>query len=202
MPNFQLLSCDVALAGDILNVVSRHAFIPVTYPEMLVLRYLHGENAITNIFDVGYVERDEDSEFKRLQETYGAVVKDKLFPGAGTRIPQGDNRYKPAIKGTRRNPAPVLPAAPVVPNVPDLPTQDATVSPATGAGTDGADLAPQNYTVQDRGVPSDYVPVAPADPAGEPDDVTGTGNVEAGEAVAPNSPPRARRPSPVAAPNS
>jgi hypothetical protein len=153
MTKFQLLSCDVALAGDILNVVARHAFNPVTYPELLVLRYLHGENAITNIFDVGHVERDEDDEFKRLMETYGGeTVREKIFPGAGARLPNGDNRYKPRIEGTKANPAP----APV----PDAPLPDATVAPA------GASSSPVDYGTSAPG--SDYVPSdAPAPPADE-----------------------------------
>lgn len=126
MANFQLLSCNIALAGDILNVVARHAFNPVTYPEMLVLRYLHGETAVTDIFDVGYVERDEAEERDRLVGVYGnTTVREKMFPGAGTRIPNGDNNYKPRIEGTKINPG-----APPVPDLPDLPTPDATVSMA------------------------------------------------------------------------
>lgn len=96
MAKFQLLSCEVALAGDVLNVVARHAFIPVTYPEMLVLRYIHGGESITKIIDVGYVERSDAEERERLIVAYGReTIQDKMFPGIGTRLPAGDNRYRP-----------------------------------------------------------------------------------------------------------
>jgi hypothetical protein len=98
MSVFQLLQCEIALGGDILNVVARHSGIPITYPELLVLRYLHGQNAVNEIFDAGAVERDDDYEMQRLTETYGYdTVRDKLFPGAGTRLPNGDNRFKPKL---------------------------------------------------------------------------------------------------------
>lgn len=97
MAAYQLLSCDIALGADMMNVVARHAFHPVTYAEMLVLRYIHGENSVTNIYDVGAVERDDQSEMARLCETYGAdLIKKTMFPGAGTRLPRGDNRFGPA----------------------------------------------------------------------------------------------------------
>lgn len=159
---FQLLSCDIALGGDILNVVSRHAFIPVTYPEMLVLKYLHGENAVTNIFDVGYVEREERAEYARLVETYKSeVISEKLFPGAGTRLPHGDNRYAPRVVGTKINPgvapvpsAPDLPAETTgtfetpVPAEPDSVLTDATAPQAAGTGEPAVygDAAADGYT--------------------------------------------------------
>ena len=116
MSAFQLLECSVALAGDTLNVVSRGRFNPVTYPEMLTLKYLHGEHAVTDIYDVGYIERDPAVEMGRLIDVYGsAVIKEKMFPGAGLRLPQGDNGFKPRV-------APVKAA----PSEADLPTPDAT----------------------------------------------------------------------------
>lgn len=98
MSVYQLLQCEIALGGDILNVVARHALIPITYPELLVLRYLHGQNAVNEIFDAGAVERDDAYEMQRLTETYGyETVREKLFPGAGNRLPNGDNRFKPKL---------------------------------------------------------------------------------------------------------
>lgn len=68
---------------------------------------------MTDVFDVGSVERDDDAEFKRLTETYGACVKEKLFPGAGQRLPTRDERYAPRPADTIANPGP-SPTAPVV----------------------------------------------------------------------------------------
>jgi hypothetical protein len=118
MSKFQLLECHVALAGDILNVVHRHMHNPITFPELLVLQYIHGETAITDIFAAGEVNREESAEYQRLVETYGAVlIRERLFPGAGTRLPLGDSKYKPRIRGTKINPG-------ALPGIPDLPTLD------------------------------------------------------------------------------
>lgn len=154
MAKFQLLSCNVALAGDILNVVARHAFNPVTFPELIVLRYVHGEQAVTEVFDVGYVERDEEAEAKRIRETYKAEVYEKLFPGSGTRLPLGDNRYKRRLVGTKVNPG-----ASVV----DVPVPDATQAPGVQDDTQ-VDYAP-------AAPPAEYTPVddtpAPPPPAAD-----------------------------------
>ena len=65
---FQLLTCHVALAGDITQVVHRHAHAPVTYPELIVLQFLHGETAVTEIFDCGRTEdRTAAEEIQRLR---------------------------------------------------------------------------------------------------------------------------------------
>lgn len=137
MSVFQLLSCDVALGGDILNVVARHQFNPVTYPEMLILKFIHGQDAVTNIVDVGATERDDADEGKRLSETYGdELVRGKLFPGAGTRLPNGDNKYKPAlalpVAPVPAEPVPevILPAGSVDFNAPQEPTPSDTYAPS------------------------------------------------------------------------
>ncbi len=92
MAEFQLLSADIALGGDMMNVVHRDEFEPITYPEMIVLQYLHGEAAVQNVVAVGRIERDEREEFVRLVETYGEDVKTKIFPGAGASIPTEGKR--------------------------------------------------------------------------------------------------------------
>ena len=131
MSTFQLLSCDIALGGDILNVVARHAFIPVTYPEMLILRYLHGESAVTQVFEVGTVEREDAAERERLVETYGSVVREKLFPGMGQRLPASDDRYKPRLVGTKANPGVETAAStPDVPVAADTPAYAPPDAPA------------------------------------------------------------------------
>lgn len=125
MAVFQLLSCDVAIGGDILNVVARHAFNPVTYPEMLILKFIHGQSAITDIYDVGHVEREDADEMQRLQETYGyKVVRENMFPGAGVRLPGGDNAFRPRAGR-------VVPAG--IPGIPDLPAPPVAAADAPDA---------------------------------------------------------------------
>lgn len=92
MAEFQLLVCDVALAGDIRNVVHRGVDDPVTYPERLVLEFLHGPSTVTDIREVGFVERDEAEERNRLARIYGAKTIQQLFPGVASALPAQDKR--------------------------------------------------------------------------------------------------------------
>ncbi|MEM0949537.1 MAG: hypothetical protein AAGK37_19215 [Pseudomonadota bacterium] len=77
----QLLSCYVALGGDLKNVAVRGQSTPVTYPEMLVLRAIHGgEDKVWDIIEVGRKNVDLAEEIKRLNTVYGADVVGGLFP--------------------------------------------------------------------------------------------------------------------------
>jgi hypothetical protein len=100
MAQFQLLTCDIALGGDKQNVVARHDLTPITYPEYLVLKFVHGgssdESPITNIFACGTVEREPAEEMARLLETYGAVVRNTIFTGQQP-LPLGDEKFRPAM---------------------------------------------------------------------------------------------------------
>jgi hypothetical protein len=90
MSKFQLLSAFVNLAGDRDNVVHRIASEPITYPEMIVLRTIHGgEDHVHGLVDVGTVERPDAVERERLSLIYGKVVTD-VFPGAILSLPAGD----------------------------------------------------------------------------------------------------------------
>ena len=170
MAHFQLLTCSIAVGGDVLNVVAKHRFSPVTYPEMLVLKYLHGEAAVFDVHDCGHIVREDAAEMKRLIETYGAFVREKLFPGAGMRLPSGDNKYRPQLNAREREMA--------VPAIPDLPLDDITgderegENPTTldysqgtgpnGNGTgsrDGYVPVPNDPPVLVSGVPGVSVPV-------------------------------------------
>lgn len=108
MPEYQLLTCSIALAGDLGNVMVRGAWKPVTYPELIVLQFMHGENAITEIFECGRTEeRDPREEKTRLMVLYGGDLVDKqLFPGHMSQLPIANERYKPRLVGTLMNPLP------------------------------------------------------------------------------------------------
>jgi hypothetical protein len=172
LKKFQLLTVDIALGGDILNVVSRHEFSAVTYPELILLQYLHGgEQWTTNIHDCGYVEREDGEERKRLIETYGAEPVGKVFAGAGMGmgLPNGDNRYPVKVKAE--------PAAPPAP-APEPVLRSAAAEPAVAYGEQAASTT---YTPREEEAADEAEP--------ETTDV-------AGEAA----PPRAsRRPTPVQA---
>lgn len=85
---FQLLTGFVNLNGDRGNTVFRGIDDPMTYPEMLALRVLHGgDEHVHNIVEVGTVDRAPMEEFQRLSVKYGQHLIANMFPGVGnTRV--------------------------------------------------------------------------------------------------------------------
>lgn len=87
----ELANCSVALGGDKGNTVPKFG---ITAAEIAVLRFLHGEDAVTDIQPIGHIERLDRVERARLVEVYGvnhegrmtARAVDALFPGAAARV--------------------------------------------------------------------------------------------------------------------
>lgn len=105
MPAYQLLTCTIALAGDVTQTVVRHQFNPITYPEFIVIEFLHGEHAISDVFMCGETEdRDSRQERERLMHIYGPGPVEHLFPGHNIQMPVSNDRYKPRMVGTIVNP--------------------------------------------------------------------------------------------------
>lgn len=71
----------IALSGDLLNVVHRDSFAPVSWPEIEILRTLHGEEAITDIKPFVRIEQSAKDEKHRLAVIYGAEIVEHVFPG-------------------------------------------------------------------------------------------------------------------------
>jgi hypothetical protein len=93
LAKFQLLHGEVNLAGDRAMSVPRGRKNPMTFPEVLVLRALHGgEEHVHSLVEAGSVDRDPQAEMERLTVKYGKIVK-TLFPAMGGRaqLPTGDN---------------------------------------------------------------------------------------------------------------
>lgn len=88
----QLLSCYIAVAGDDHSIVVRSDDTAVTYPELLVLRALHGSESVRNVADFGDVEREPADERERLANIYGRAIVDHVFPGEHTQLPEEERR--------------------------------------------------------------------------------------------------------------
>ncbi len=81
----------LAIAGDKGNTVMK---TDVTPSEVAVLRFLHGDDAVSDVEVTGEVARKHNEERERLAETYGrqigerkvAVAVNALFPGAAARM--------------------------------------------------------------------------------------------------------------------
>lgn len=75
----------VLLAGDMLNTAVKTGVSPA---EILLLRHIHGDDAVTNITaqgnDRGKVGLDEKD---RLKRAYSAKAFTEVFPGAAPKLP-------------------------------------------------------------------------------------------------------------------
>lgn len=111
MPAFHLLRCLVAIGGDVGNQVSRDRTQPIVFPELPLLQFIHGEDAITEIHVVGQWNTSNDEVLERLRVLYAPEVLKEVFPGARPRLPMSDASIplcnKPVYK-----PRPVLPDNP------------------------------------------------------------------------------------------
>lgn len=61
--------------------VVRGAFNPVSYPEIEVLRYLHGDDAVLDVKPLAEDQQSAKEEKERLSLKYGRVVVETVFPG-------------------------------------------------------------------------------------------------------------------------
>lgn len=92
----QLLSCQVSVAGDDDCIVVKDHDTAVTFPELLVLKALHGEESVRNVAEVGDIERDPEEERQRLQGIYGAEIVRQVFPVMHQALPEADQRMRRA----------------------------------------------------------------------------------------------------------
>jgi hypothetical protein len=97
---YQTLTCLIAVAGDLNQTVHRGPTNTITYPELLILKFIHGEASITDIHDYGVVARSQREERERLAQTYSRQVVDMLYPGVAGRLPAREDGY-PKYKGAR-----------------------------------------------------------------------------------------------------
>jgi len=91
LARFQLLGCNIVIGGDKDNTVVRDKFDPVTLPEFIILRTIHG--GVDNVTDpvvVGHREVPPEAERERLALKYGEAIVAGLFPGAMAALPTED----------------------------------------------------------------------------------------------------------------
>lgn len=88
----QLATITLLLGGDAGNTVQK---FDVTPSEIAVLRVIHGDDAVNEIYPTGEVTRTNRAERQRLMERYGrnqpngqfaAPAIDMLFPGVAARM--------------------------------------------------------------------------------------------------------------------
>jgi hypothetical protein len=111
MAEYQLLRCAVALAGDKDQIVYRHRHDPILFPELIVLQYIHGEDAVTDVHVIGTCEMAVEEAWTRLLTIYGEDAVKAIFPGARPMIPRFDDTL-PLCNQPIYMPEPTRPASP------------------------------------------------------------------------------------------
>jgi hypothetical protein len=71
----------VALANDDQQVVHRGPFDPISWPEIEVLRTIHGDEAVREVKPFAFVEQTAAAEQQRLLNIYGKIVTEQVFRG-------------------------------------------------------------------------------------------------------------------------
>ena len=75
-----LCAAHIALGGDTNNVVFRGPDNPVSWPEIGIIQFLHGEEAVYNIEVIGERDARPAIEKERLLLLYGPSVNE-IYPG-------------------------------------------------------------------------------------------------------------------------
>jgi len=71
----------VSLGGDPGSIVVRGRHNPLTWPEIGLLQFLHGETSVFNVQVIGEISRHRNSEKERLIGIYGEIPVAMVYPG-------------------------------------------------------------------------------------------------------------------------
>ena len=80
-----MITCEIALGGDIRNTVVKGPTNPVTWPEAVVIEAVHGGGSVTKHEIVEERPYNKGAEHQRLLEKYGPIVG-QIYPGRGRNI--------------------------------------------------------------------------------------------------------------------
>lgn len=75
----------VKLSGGHHTHVPRTEFNPVSWPEIEIIRAIHGDDAVIDVKPFVFVEQTPKAEKERLLAIYGGIVED-VFPGRNPRM--------------------------------------------------------------------------------------------------------------------
>jgi hypothetical protein len=76
----------IRLAGNVGMEVVRDAFNPVSYPEVDVLRSIHGDDAVLDVQVIAETEQTARDEKERLVLKYGSSAVEAVYPGRSPRM--------------------------------------------------------------------------------------------------------------------
>lgn len=93
----------IALAEILLNGNLQHSTVRVvSAPEILILRNLHGNDAVINVTDAATMERTNSEEIDRLKLFFGADVFAKVFPGSMPKLPSTFAEVGVEVAGSKK----------------------------------------------------------------------------------------------------
>ena len=97
-------TCNIALNGETNTIVARTQLRPVSWPEIEVIRYLHGDDAVRDAKPFVSVNQTARAEKERLMLIYGRVVEN-IYPGKNPQMELEAPKAKlPPKPGLWRNP--------------------------------------------------------------------------------------------------
>ena len=80
----QIAIVEILLNGNVQHTVTR----PVAASEVLILRHIHGHDAVVNPVEVSTSKRSNADEIARLKAEYGSNVFTQVYPGAAPKLPE------------------------------------------------------------------------------------------------------------------
>ena len=86
MQKMDLCTCKITLGGDRRQVVFRGPLRPMTYPEIDLMRYMHGDRYVEDVVVIKTVETTNAAEVEALRTKYGKSARE-AFPGTRPRLP-------------------------------------------------------------------------------------------------------------------
>lgn len=81
----ELYKAEVCIGGLLTNTIIKN---DITAAEILILRNIHGDDAVRSIKTLGEVNREYNKEYERLLFTYGRKKVQAAFPGNRPVLPQ------------------------------------------------------------------------------------------------------------------
>jgi|LakMenEpi03Aug12_release.lakeMendotaPanAssembly.Ray.scaffolds.fasta_scaffold33132_8 hypothetical protein len=95
----------IRVSGDVRTVIVRDTHNPVSWPELEILRALHGDESISDVKPFIRVEQSSKDEKERLRQIYGNAVAEGVFPGRNPQMEMDAPGAKlPTEKISWRNP--------------------------------------------------------------------------------------------------
>jgi hypothetical protein len=71
----------IAISGDSGNVYYANEYDPVSWPEILIMQFVHGSDSVDEVTPFVSVEQSSRNERQRLAEKYGENVVALVFGG-------------------------------------------------------------------------------------------------------------------------